>query len=177
MNIEENKVDFFDRCLRNELAEDERALFEQKLQNDTSFKGEWEAYQKAVQVANLMGLRAELGNLIEANQKPKKIFWQWYVWVPMAAAVILMIGYFWPSPSASDRELFFTYYQAYPNVITTRSAGNELTNALSEYGSQHYQVASELLTTIAPATDTVYFYLGLANLSLSNSDSAISNLS
>ncbi|NOS94484.1 MAG: hypothetical protein HOP30_21430, partial [Cyclobacteriaceae bacterium] len=70
-----------------------------------------------------------------------------------------------------------TYYQAYPNVITTRSAGNELTNALSEYGSQHYQVASELLTTIAPATDTVYFYRGLANLSLSKSDSAISNLS
>ncbi len=177
MNIQENKVDFFDRFLRNELVEDERAVFEQKLQNDTSFKIEWEAYQKAVQVVNLMGLRAQLENLMEANQKPKQIVAHWYVWVPMAAAVVLMIGYFWPSQSASDRELFISYYKAYPNVITTRSTSNELTSALSEYSSQHYLEANQLLAAISPATDTVYFYRGLVNLSLSKSDSAISNLS
>ncbi len=175
MNME-NKIDIFDRYLRDEMASDERAMFEQQLQNDQGLKDEFNTYKKDIDVVKIMGLRAELKNLMEADQSRGSILSQWYVWLPVAASIILLIGYFWFSPATSDQELFITYYQPYPNVITTRSAVNPLTSALSEYSNQRYQQSNQLLADITPATDTVYFYRGLVYLSMSKPDSAVSYL-
>ncbi len=175
MNFEQNKIELFDLYLLNELAGKERVDFESQLQSDPRFKDEFEAYQKAVQLVKLMGVREELGRVIDANQKPKYVITQWYLWLPMAASIIFLMIYFWPqsTQTVSDRDLFLAYYHPYPNVITTRSYGNELTEALELYTRRNYKRAGKLFATISPETDTTLFYQGLSYLSRNLPDSSL----
>jgi tetratricopeptide (TPR) repeat protein len=173
MKIGEDKIELFDGYHHKVLPDDEHKNFEDRLKNDKEFKDEFDEYLEGTRAVKLIALREELGHIIDTNELGTSIFRRGLIWMPIAASLLFFIFYFWPKASTSEKDLFLTYYRPYPNIVTTRSEENPLTEALQAYTSMDYNKAIFLFDEIFPATDTALFYRGLSYLSLNDYKNAL----
>jgi hypothetical protein len=173
MKLDESKIDIFDRYLLGDLSGDDLIHFEDQLRNDGEFNRQFKDYQFSVHAVKLSAIKNEIGNIVNTHEAKFKIF-QKRIWIPMAASILLFLTfYFWPESNFIDEtDLAKSYFKPYPDVVTLRSASNELTKAMQAYSIGDYKKAIREFKDMASTSDTTLFYYGLSYLSINEPDSA-----
>jgi len=162
------------------LSDEEKAVFESLLQNDSEFAKEV-AYQKNVKKAITLNERETLKQALQSFENNKKENKNnpkfWYI-----AAVFLLFfgGLAWfQFMQDSPEQLYQEYYQSYPNVVAPTVRGdndrNIKSDAFYEYDSGNYQKALELFSKIYTdeTLDYALFYQAMTLMELKRYDEAI----
>ncbi len=178
-----------ERYLKDELSDSEKESVESRAENDTSF-----AREIALQKDMFHGIESHFDNKIknllaetEHNMQKEAKVVQPNFWIsrglPMAAAIIvfMMVGYLLIKEKPTGQELFISYYETYPNIVTPldRSSGTGSNTALSYYENGDFQQALSLLEKeilASPEDIGLQFYFGICQLEVGNIDFAITEL-
>ncbi|MEM9340941.1 MAG: hypothetical protein AAGA66_19555 [Bacteroidota bacterium] len=162
MNDQEKNIELFDQYLEGALVEKERDAFETKLAVDETFKAQFEAYQASMLMINSLGIRKEVGDLLDKRPGTNR-----QMWIGIAASVLIIFT-FWMVLKSSDP--YDSYFEPYPNVLATRNTVRAMSWS-DYYTREEYQKASEMLQ-YEPPGDTINFYLGMCNLALKDFSNA-----
>ncbi len=126
-------------------------------------------------------LRSEIGEWEKEITKQKNIFRLRPV-LSIAASLLILVAAsiaIFVSPNVND-DLFHTYYQPYPDLITSRGTSSGLlTRGMEAYNAQNYQNAVRDLTDYvrqSTADPGANLYLALSHLELNHFDQARKNL-
>ena len=173
MSSLDNNIDLFDLYTNDGLSKEEKITFESRLKEDSEFSADFERYRNGIIFLESHGVREELKQIIEL-EKTKRT----WVYSSVAAASIIVILYFsiFINNNPSSQEVFYEYFEPYPNLVATRSANaSPLVTGLSAYGSGDYKKAIEEFRNQSNSrNDTILFYFGLSYLAIDQPDSAIS---
>lgn len=176
MNYSEEILSRFDRYTSGEMSSGEQKDFELALKENDSLRQDFEDYQQMNQ-----GLRAfayqqmseKISNWeseIAVESQTKVIpFKKWYM---VAATILLLIvaAFSWWKfgLQESTGDLYASYYQPYPDILTSRGSGErDLNEALFSYEAGNYDVAIEKFDQILADDQNnseLRFYLGQAYL-------------
>ena len=178
---EELYIDF-DRYLANEISAEERIIFEQRLQNDASFKEDLELYKETTQFLNtkfsaetvdfkenLQLVSKDYFKTISSNEKPRKskVFSLKPYYYAVAATIIIAFGAWFITQQAPN---YSDYNQHELAFFMERSSVDEnLKNAQDYFNNKEYEKAVKSFEkiTISSTTELKYFY-GISLIETSN---------
>ncbi len=174
MTIREQNIERFDAYLSGELTADQLSAFEEELKQNEAIKADFEAYKAEVNLIKTLGIRSEMGRVMERQAAKKRVSGRrWLIPVAVAAAVSLLVLFIPGKPH--HQTLFEESFAPFPNAISGRDFDGDLEQALNLYDRQKYQ---EALTHFKQMheSDTTAFYKGLSHLALSQPRPAIESL-
>jgi tetratricopeptide (TPR) repeat protein len=199
---EEDKIQLIEDYVNGQLSIEEKADFQQQLQQDPSLAQEVGLYKdifSGLAIGGRKDMKAHLKALDEKsfsqeaasklqasvteNIKGKVIqsFWQRNAWLTGIAACLVLglVAFLWVSNSSSANSLFAKYYAPYPNVVAAVERGETIQDATKQamqaYESGDYTRAIQGLQQIAnndPEASSLYLYLGISYIETSQLDSA-----
>ncbi|WP_192348340.1 hypothetical protein [Algoriphagus sp. Y33] len=184
--------ELLDRFFKGKLTEEEKLRFENLLQSDENLREEFEFQQTAREAIvrnkhrELKDYLQEVDQELDSKSKTGKIL----PWIPLwkiAAGFVLVLGATFlflklndSKTDSKDPDSFLAYYNAYPNVVSPITRGEEFNPedqekaAFIAYESKNYRLSDSLFTSILPyQTDYVHFYKGISKFELGQYDSAI----
>ena len=178
MTLKEQNIDLFDSYQRRKLTEPERKTFDQRLTTDTEFSQAFDEYIGELNVIKAIGAGEEM-RAIMANHKEENAsgtFRLKYL-IPIGIAAGLILAFlFFPNNTNNHKDLFETYYEPFPNLISARDNTSDLAEALNAFSATNYSLAIEKFENLPSETDTILFYQGLSHLSIKETNSALLNL-
>jgi tetratricopeptide (TPR) repeat protein len=187
-------IDYIEKYLANDLSDSERAAFEAQMKTDSVL-----AEEVALHRDVLIGLEAHFNNKLkhslqdielelrqEEKQKPAPVFRlnsRMIMAIAASFVVLLVAAYLlFNAVAPSNQELFATYYQPYPNIVSPIQR-SEMPVAVNQgmlyYENGQFEVAiDEFSQQLAkdPANTTLLFYRGVSQLSLENPRAALTDL-
>ncbi|MDN5201831.1 hypothetical protein QQ008_10670 [Fulvivirgaceae bacterium BMA10] len=182
------ELENIEKYLSGTLNEEERKAFESRLESDTDFAKSVEALRLAMEGIHNFGLRQELKEIgAEMNEEllsfkrknPKRV---WLFIGGVAATLTILIAVLhYLSQTSSTTQLFQSYFQPYPNLITTRSSDqSDIKEAFQNYSHQNFKEALkgfESAVLERNRNDTLLFYAGVSALADGTHEKAIDYLS
>ena len=174
MNFKEENIALFDAYCQNEMDAIAKKEFENKLENNSDFKAEFEnfkAFESAISDSEITAFKTKLGQWDAPKKElpPKKNSKIIPLRLFFAAAVAVLgfftVNYFFTS--LSNQELATNYFEPYDNVVTIRGAKEEIDNGLLLYEQNNFSGAIEIFSEISNNTTAVFYkaesYLALKN--------------
>ncbi|OEK06902.1 hypothetical protein [Roseivirga misakiensis] len=176
MSQKDQHIDLFDKYQTNQLSENERIAFDERIQNDAEFSQAFEQYIAEVNVIKAISAGEEMQSIMNSDSKIslKPTIRRWLIPVSVAAAIALFL-IFTQISQRNHNSLFNEYFTPYPDAVTSRNVGNGLSNALHFYSQQEYAKALEGFEALAES-DTVEFYEGICLLALKRPEEALDKL-
>ena len=180
-----------EKYFRGELSEEELDLFHGKLQNDPAFEQEFrdmkhirEGAKASARMKALSVLQNVEANFTEKETTKINVSMRRLVSIAASLIVIATVSYFAISDrtggTMSGEEVFATYYEAYPNIVSGDVRGDDMVlntlaaRAYDAYDNKNFsksvKIFSELLEAEKSASN--YFYSGISNLERGNLDIA-----
>jgi hypothetical protein len=146
------------------LSEEEKLLFESYLANDEDFKKTFEFEKNIKNSLHFLERDALKNRLKSFEEKPQSktvSLKKWY-WMSAGAAVMAIGLFLWLSfeNQANSQELYLSYYQSYPNVVSPvvrgKNTQDEKTKAFEIYEQEKYKEASTLFRQLYEKTKAEY---------------------
>jgi hypothetical protein len=173
--------ELLNKYFEQQLSEEEKAVFESLLQNDSEFVREV-AYQKNVKKAITLNERETLKQTLQSFENNKKENNNPQFWYIAGVFLLFFGGLAWfQFTKDSPEQLYQEYYQSYPNVVAPTIRGdserNLKTDAFYEYDSGNYEKSFELFSKIyaEEAVDYALFYQALSLMELKRYSEAIAS--
>jgi len=181
MEANNNHIDLIEKYLSNDLSQEEKQTFDQKVHTDNEFAHEFEKRQAAHTAIDFLiaqSLKSELEALEEEEQQGGKVVSfqkrkrNRLVLLSLAASLLLLIGYFALNINGNSgldaRQLAAANYEA-PNYRDIRGDKVDfedlLTKGVNALKQKEYQTAITTLDSVAQSNEyyvIAQFYLGHA---------------
>ena len=163
-------------------TESERRSFEEYMNSDENFATEVKLQSAVISGINYH-FNKQLKEKLKAadkleSQKPLKEISIKKGLLAAASISILLIAFLFYGNKSND-EIFESYYQRYPNIIspTERSENNiDKENAYQFYDQGDFKNAALAFEKESNKNVAAYFYLGMSYIEISNFDAAINTL-
>ena len=167
--MENNKdIQLIENYLNHQLGTEERAAFENRLQEDTAFASEFERHQRAHRALDfmiaknlkeqLMSLEAEEEKVISINRnrRGRRLL---FVRAAAAAVVLFMVGFYFfnlPQGSMSGSEIAASYYQGPDYSIRGGDDNSQtiLSRGIEALENKEYNEAISTLDSIESNSDS-----------------------
>jgi tetratricopeptide (TPR) repeat protein len=187
-NITQEELENIERYFTNNITNDEKATFEERLQNDVNFKNKVEdirtmllGIETQVLKERLEEFHKEIPKTISSKKEHSKVKYLDFRKMVAAAAVIIAIGSFWFFNNPSNERLYSSYFIPDPGLPTTMGSTDNYNfyDAMVDYKQKNYKKAIskwEVLQQESPKNDTLNYFLGVANLADGQTDLAITYL-
>ena len=191
MENKEFNVDQIEKYLADQMKQEEKEAFEQEIAVNPALKDEV-ALHRDVLAGIDMHFENELKQkLVRAEKelragKPRSspiIPMRWLIGIAATLLLLAISFYVFTNKAASPEEVFLTYYEPYPNIISPMERSGEsqptVLTALDYYEQENYSAAIEafeanLVETLSQPAQRFYYALSL--ISSGNSTSAIPHL-
>ncbi|MEO1049400.1 MAG: hypothetical protein AAFX87_02175 [Bacteroidota bacterium] len=181
--MEERKYDIeqIEKYLEGKLTKAEQIAFEEELSVNAELKEELEAMERVVDSLKDYALKSELQEFHQLHFGKKRRFSlrNPYFLSGIAASFILILisVYLIYFSSVSSAELYGTYFEPYPNLVTTRGDNFDVfSKAMQNYSAGRYEEALIFFKRVA-TEDVFYqdklFYAGVSHMAIQQYDSAI----
>jgi hypothetical protein len=189
----ESDLDLIDAYLNGELSGAEQIKFDEKLRNDLKFQS---AFQEVKLIRNavrqnlkaniLQGLRDKEALIQEEDSTKNRSIMKKYLSIAASLVLVVTLVYLTSSNKTIEidgQAIFSENYQAYTNLElgTERGAEVDLSSlkqqAYYAYDLGNFGQAAADLTELVTSEKTAanYFYLGIANLEIGNSEASFAN--
>ena len=178
-----------EKYLFNRMSESERQEFEIQVESDASLAEELELQKKLFEAASDKDFNKIFPKLKQAEQdylaaqakKPFLRFSPTYLLL-IAASLIFIVFFSWlffvNNNKVESIELFATYYEPYPMVLSFRGKNDLINGAVNSYNEKNFESVITSMNHLI-LEDSLgflpYMYLGIAYLELGNLDKAIEN--
>ncbi|MDC8004682.1 tetratricopeptide repeat protein [Aureisphaera galaxeae] len=185
--IDEKTYEHIDGYLKGTLDEDTRNNFEQRLQSDSELREELEIQKKlyehfevhSEEEERLQGVMKSIEDAGKAyhglHGRRKKLRY----FIPVAASIVLLVGYFMFFGSSSSMDSLYAEYSDWDSLPSLTERGTEvntLQKAADYFSEKSYAEAISALQTHLekdPENPLALSYLGLSHLEMQNYDEAI----
>ncbi|KYG79641.1 tetratricopeptide repeat protein [Roseivirga echinicomitans] len=172
MSIVDKYIEFFDAYDRNELSQKEVQAFKERIINDEKFRVAYEEYSKQVNLLKALGARDQMRSIMDKEEKRKVL--KLKIFIPLGiAASFLLLMFIFTERKIDNQQLFETYFEPFPNLISSREKVSLLDGGLRAYSNSDYENALKIFRTLSNASDTLYFYQGMSHVSLKRAEEAI----
>ncbi len=179
MEESQKDLELIDRYLEGVLAEEEQAVVEQRLQEDTEFKAMFEDIKSLTKGIEELGnaklkrkfkeLDANLGNpLKDKKVAVKEVNWTRYIgWAAVLVAGLFSIIYFSSRSQISHEGIYEDYFAIYDNVVVPTKRGVDslelINQAFAHYDTREYAAAALVFEEILKKDKTEYiqFYYAM----------------
>lgn len=191
--IMEKDLELIDAYLRGELSGADLARFDEKLRNDVEFQSTFQEV-KLIKTAIRQNLRANALQVLkdresliqeEYSTKNRNIMKRY---LSIAASLVLVVSLVYLSfkndlPEINGQAIFTENYRAYTNLELGTERGTNLgleglkQQAYYAYDLGNYAEAASDLTELVKSEKSAanYFYLGISNVEIGNSEAAYAN--
>lgn len=183
---EKYTFEYLESYLDQSLPASEKAELENNLQQDIELREELARHQQTRQLVRQMAAeetREKVGKIFREQQANKRKSSSPFLRIAAGVAILLTIGlgYILSLPSANPQELAATYFEPFPDRVTTMSADNDvsLNTAMDAYNQGDYTTASnefEQLSKDGSQQEIIDLYAGIAAMQANNTQLAISKL-
>ncbi|MGR3811294.1 hypothetical protein [Jiulongibacter sp. NS-SX5] len=164
-----DKEKLLELALQNKLSEAERLTFEQMLKEDVIPKSQYD-FEREIQEGINQKERYKLKELFK-EQERMRVFPLWAKWAAAAMILLSFTWFLWPKNDL-DKNLYASYYQKFPNVVSPITRGeNQEEDAFRAYENGEYDKALDLLNL--SEGDTARFYQSMTLLELNRDQDAI----
>ena len=171
-------ISIFDQYHQGLMDETVRREFEERLQNETDLREEYDFYKSSLRLIQHEALSEDIATVLhQKRQSPPasgtKISWMYY---GIAASIILIIvSTYWILMKVEQPQIVYeSLFKPYPNVISTRStAETELEKALRLYDLGKFEESGQRLGSLDSQNDTILFYQAQCRLSLKDIETGI----
>lgn len=182
-NISQEAFELIERYLNNELEGQALTDFEEKLQNDQSFREQVEdvrtisaGIERAVLKENMESFHSEMPPetpVININRR--KLFLKIAVAACFIFGFVLMFNYYQNDP---NEKLYQAYYTPDPGLPTVMGSSNEydFNEAMVDYKRENYASAIQKWSALyedSPGNDTLNYFLGMAFMASDEVDKAV----
>lgn len=169
MKIYDENIDLFDQYLEGQLDSEAVTKFETRLISETELKNAFEDYKATVLIIKSASIYEDTRAIVENNEGSKRLFYL-NNWMKLGVAaslslIVIFSSIFYYNNQTSSEELFHTYFQPYPDIISERSTSSD-ENAMFEYSLGNYGRAIKLFELKDSLTLNDEFYIGISYLSL-----------
>jgi len=188
-DISPEEFDLIERYLGKTLTGEESVAFEKRLQEEPVWKEKVNevnllmlGIRETALVKKLEGFHHALAgeSLIK---KTKPVISMARVWLVAASCIALLgLGYWWLMGSESKYDkMYAAYYQPDPGLPTTMSVANnyQFDKGMVAYKAGDYREATDIWLGLAqsmPGNDSLFYFLGVAELALQHRDKALNYL-
>jgi len=171
MNEKEKHIELFESYLTNVLDKKGITEFENRLKTDPDFANQFDSYRVSIRLIEYEGVKLEMAAIIGANKSTGINYWKYAV----AACLLLAIGVaVWLVPK-QNKDPFYDFFEPYPNVLAMRSE-NTTIPGMESYSDKQWEESIDQLKNLTPRTDTILFYLSMAQLNNGDYSNALLNL-
>lgn len=185
-NFSEKQIELFDSYINLSMSQTEAMKFEEALNSDKNLSEQFEAYKDLISGIELAALKSKMdafhgelgGGEMERSTQNRYGILKWSV----AAAVVAALGIFWMlNTENSNEKLFAAHFKPDPGLPTMMSTSSnfEFYDGMVSYKQGNYTEAIEKwneLSSGSVASDTLYYFLGVAHLAKGNTDMSIDYL-
>jgi len=193
-NNNSQQFDQIEKYLLNEMTDHEKQEFEEELKHNPSLNESVEQHRTIILTIEREGMREKIGqfhkNTIEnkggTEDKKDKPTFTITRFIPflVAASVLILVGiglFRLLTPSLSNEKIFSEFFEPDPGLITPMSASADYLfyDGMIDYKLNEYEAAITKWEDIKDqfaASDTLYYFLGVAHLALENDVQAIDYL-
>lgn len=191
LNISNQELELIEQYLEKKLDQNAQAGFEQYAKNDPEWNKKVEEVRYLLLNIQETDLRdqldqfhSDLPNLTESKPSSKPVFFMSTKWLA-AASIVLIAGllFFWLATKQSKYEKIYTaYFKPDPGLLAVmgNSEAYAFERAMVDYKEGNFEkaiAAWEQLRSGQPNSDTLNYFLGVANLALQRNEKALSFLS
>ncbi|MEM9337650.1 MAG: hypothetical protein AAGA66_02915 [Bacteroidota bacterium] len=157
-----------DLLLDESLSSEEK----QRILDDLKTNSSYDFYEAAVFALKVEGFKKEVAALRYRKKKRGKLF-RYAIAASITFCLLSVSFSLFRHATPSSKELFQTYFEPYPNVISTR--GETPSDYWNHYDNGDFKGAYEAFPQHSE-NDTINFYLGITLISLNRFDEAIGAL-
>lgn len=185
-DLSQESFEQIERYLLDQMADQEKSSFEAEMEKDQILAKQTEGLRNLILSSEIHGLQESMDrfhdDLAEDVGKIKKLnapFPLKRYLIAAAIGILILIGIFSLQNRGSQHEqLFASYFQADPGLITSMSSGNnyEFNKAMVAYKEGKYKEAIgswEKLYQNNPQNDSLNYFLGAAHLANEEAAKAI----
>lgn len=181
-NISQELLETIERYYNNSMNDDERLVFEKKLQNDSEFKNQVEDIKIMLLGIETQALKEQLDIFHQDLPKAKKPKFKTSIFshssLAIAATLVIALGVFWFLSGPSNEKLYAKYFKPDPGLPTTMSSSDDFDfyDAMVNYKHGDYEKAIEkwqVLHEKRADNDTINYFLGLAYMGNEHVSNAI----
>ncbi|MEM6358606.1 MAG: hypothetical protein AAF731_00855 [Bacteroidota bacterium] len=177
-DMDDTKLELFDRYVRNELSHSEVQDFEQQLARDVDLKKAFEDYTLLISGIELSAADDLKSRLRQQEQRYLKQKGPYVVYLKIAASIILVAAVsfltynYRTQPNYQD--LFVKHYAPYPNVVDPINRAEQSTeiSVFQLYENKQYDEVIERLAN-GSNSDDEQFYFAQSQLAIGNIKKAI----
>lgn len=179
MKEEFHDIEVIEKYLEGNLEGKRKEAFEKELRVNSELVEQVELYKKAIDELSNEGLRTHLKDIHNDLFMKSKNKQRWPYYLGVAASVLLLItfGYLFTNRGLSNETLFTTYFEPYPNLISTRNdAKTPFGKGMGNYSNHKYESAIQAFEEVSEDEQTsqdLVFYKGISYLALSLPNKAI----
>lgn len=163
--VTEEDIELFESYSRGLLSDSHANEVSDRLKNDPEFKSWFDSYELSI----LALKKSTFEQSVRSLSTKDKSMGRWALWVGACVLILLIIiaGYnlLKKSSQVNNQELYATYFEPFPDLISTRGEKGDLKNALLAYNEGNYQAAFELLDTSVYKSDLIKVYRAISLLS------------
>lgn len=176
MNLTEEHIELFDRFLRNEMNEQEKADFLSRLENDKEFKDAFDSFkllEDAFEDAEIIAFKDQLKDW-DKQEEPAKPKGRVIRLMAVAASIIILVGLSIPFflNGDSPQKMAENYFSPYENVVTIRGDKEAIDEGMLLYEEGKYSEAIPIFVSCSDNV-TAYFYLGECHMAMKDYIKAI----
>lgn len=177
MSYSEEILSQFDSYTAGKMTPKEKDVFEASLEKDVTLKQAFDDYLHLTEGLSAFGYAkfsekiADWESEIAAEKNTKIVpLKSWYmIAATISLLIVAVLGWWKFGMQDSSEELYASYYQPYPDILTSRGSSGEtlLNEALYYYESGNYELAIEKLNKVLADdqdNNELRFYLGQAYL-------------
>ena len=186
LNISQDLLETFECYINKTMTSNEIIAFEKKIQNDPTFKAQFEDIKILLLGIETQSLKEQLhtfhedltSNKSKANTAKSLFSLRKFV---AAAAIVIAVGSFWFFNGNPNEKLYAKYFTPDPGLATTMSetANFEFYDAMVNYKQGDYKTAIskwETLLKSKPQNDTLNYFLGVSHLANKNEKTSLKYL-
>jgi len=175
----ENKFDLIERYLMHDMSVREQIEFEELLRNNPDLMKEFvlrKEINEAIQEEDVINLRSNLDEIFSGKIRSFKMR-RIYVYSAIAATIVLLLTigsvYFSPLNFKSEKDIFQSYYNTYPAIMSFRSPVDQneiekiLYDAFNYYDNDNFELAAKSFQSVIEKDSSNHmsqFYLAICEM-------------
>lgn len=179
--ISQDFLETVEQYYNNTLPNENRIIFEEKLQNDAEFKTQVEDLKMLFLGIESQSLKEQIDLFheeIPQIKKTTKVRFLQFAKMGIAAAIIIAIGLFWMHNNPTNEQIYANHFTPDPGLPTTMSTTANYTfcDGMVNYKQGNYKSAIAKWSALeqkSPDNDTLQYFLGVAYLAENNTKKAI----
>lgn len=190
-HISQQELETIEQYLRDEMSDSARAAFEQRMEQDEQFRETVAYYSNVIEGIETASLKSTLESYHaemeqtrngETSKEPADSTKRYpFVKYLVAASLLLVVGitvWMIAFQQNSQQQLFAAYFEPDPGLITPMSSTDqyEFYAGMIDYKQENYRQAIakwEPLLDERPRSDTLNYFLGVAQLATGDEDEAL----